>query len=73
MSDSKLIPANFDDDGNLQCPVCDNTYFKMGPESGESRNLECMQCESRWNFLTNLDKLEPINEAAADHLNLAAA
>ncbi|MEE8146538.1 MAG: hypothetical protein V3T24_02945 [Longimicrobiales bacterium] len=36
-------------DGGWGCPDCGCTNFKLGPSGGLSQNVECVDCEMRWN------------------------
>lgn len=35
---------------NLACPDCKCESFYMGPEHGGSQNIECVQCNSKFDY-----------------------
>jgi len=63
---SDFLKAEYYSDGNLSCPACGGVDFRTGPEAGLSQNIECIDktCGARWNHLSGLKKIEPINDIA---------
>lgn len=48
MSFQRFYPKKLPDD-KCGCPECGNPEFRFGPSGGLSQNVECVQCETRWN------------------------